>query len=174
MKVTIRATALALAACAAAGSAAAVEKYTPYDNFQVGPLDPARWQDAERSRMINGGANLRLVQRDWGATTSDSGAAPGISWSETIARGGPVTQLRATLKVAAVDVTGCAANPTSSNVRGRVLGSFFNSATAAPEAVSGTCSRRSGPRARRTRPTRRACCASRAGWASARRRTALR
>jgi hypothetical protein len=127
MKVTIRATALALAACAAAGSAAAVEGYTPYDNFQVSPLDPARWQDAERSRMINGGANLRLVQRDWGATTSDSGAAPGISWSETIARGGPVTQLRATLKVAAVDVTGCAANPTTSNVRGRVLGSFFNS-----------------------------------------------
>lgn len=127
MKVLFRASALALAlaAWAAAGPASA-EGYVLYDNFQATALNPARWQDTERSRMSTG-SQLRLVQRDWGPTTSDATDEPGISWSETIARGGPVTQLRALMKVVAIDMTGCPNNATPTSVRGRVIGSFFNS-----------------------------------------------
>lgn len=125
MKEQIRASALALAAMATVGTAWAQEKPALYDNFQALNLDPARWVEGERSRTI-GSNNLRLLHRDWGSTASDSGSTTGPSWSETLARGAAVTQLRATLKVNAIDLTGCANNPTSTNVRARVIGSFFN------------------------------------------------
>jgi hypothetical protein len=121
----IRGGAFALAVWAACGAASALESYALYDNFQATALDPVKWQDGERSRTTFSNT-LRLVQRDWGSTTSDTGN-PGISWSESLARVGPVAQLRATLKVVAIDMTGCAANPSATGVRGRVMGTFFNS-----------------------------------------------
>jgi hypothetical protein len=131
MKDLIRTSALALAAWAATGPASALENYVLYDNFQATALDPARWLEGERSRTI-GSNNLRLVHRDWGSTANDSGSTTGPSWSETLARGGAVTQLRATLKVNAIDLTGCVANGTSTNVRARVIGSFFNTGNRSP------------------------------------------
>lgn len=126
MKESIRASVLAFAALAAAGQASALESYVLYDNFQATALDPVRWFEGERSRTI-GSNNLRLLHRDWGSTASDSGALPAQNWSETIARSASVTQLRTTLKVNALEVTGCGPNPTASSVRARVIGSFFNS-----------------------------------------------
>lgn len=130
-----QACALALAAWAACGPAAAAEPYVLYDNFQVAPLDPARWTDFERSRTVTG-TNLRLTARDWGSTSSDSGSTS-INWGDNITRSGPVTQLRATLKVVEIDMTGCAANATPTYVRGRVIGSFFNSGNRSPGSQTG-------------------------------------
>ena len=62
---------LALNVCAASGPALAAEKYTLYDNFQATDIDPARWQDAERVRSVTGD-KLRLMQRYWGATDTDT------------------------------------------------------------------------------------------------------
>jgi hypothetical protein len=122
--------ALAFGAWVACGPASALENLVLYDNFQVAPLAPTKWSDGERSRTVVGN-QLRLVQRDWGPTTSDAGA-PGVSWTESVARGGPVTQLRATLKVVAIDATACASNATPTGVRGRVMGTFFNSGNRSP------------------------------------------
>lgn len=121
----IRVGVLALGAWAACGPASALEGMPLFDNFQVTTLAPTKWLDAERSRTVVND-QLRLVQRDWGPTSSDAGTQ-GTSWSEGIARSAPVTQLRAYLKVLSIDVTGCASNPAPSRVRGRVLGTFFNS-----------------------------------------------
>lgn len=125
MKNLIRASAVALSVWAAVGAAAAAEPYVVYEDFSASPLNPARWQEAERSRVVTG-TNLRLAARDWGSTASDSGSAPAVNWNENLARVGGMTQLRALMKVTAIDVTGCGPNPTASSVRGRVIGSFFN------------------------------------------------
>jgi hypothetical protein len=123
MKELIRASALALGVWAAVGPAAA-ESYLLYDNFQAASLDPARWLDSERSRTVTG-TSLRLAQRDWGSAASDSGNSF-FSWSENLARGGPVTQLRASMRINAIDMTACVANASPSFARGRIMGTFFN------------------------------------------------
>ena len=124
MKELICASALALGVWAAVGPAAAAETYVLYDDFSASTLNPARWQDAERSRILTG-TNLRMAARDWGSTVSDS-LGTSITWSESLARVGGMTQLRALMKVTAIDMTGCVANATATSVRGRVIGSFFN------------------------------------------------
>ncbi len=122
--------ALALGVWAACGPAAALEGYVPYDKFGTTQLDPVRWSDAERSRMLVAGT-LRLVQRDWGPTTSDAGTT-GNSWSDSLTRGGRVTQLRAAVRVGVIDMTGCINNATPTLVRARVMGTFFNSGNRSP------------------------------------------
>lgn len=125
MKVPIRAIALALGVWAASGPAAAAEPYVMYDKFQGTALDPARWLDSERSRTV-GSNSLRMAQRDWGSTASDAGNSA-FSWSESLSRGGPATQLRAMMRIDAIDMTACAANASPSWARGRIMGVFFNS-----------------------------------------------
>jgi len=117
--------ALALGLWAAHGAATAAEPYVTYDDFNDSVLSPARWFDAERTRVVVG-KTMRLAQRDWGLTNSNSGTQ-GISWGDTISRSGKVTQLRATVRVTALDVTTCAASGNAGFVRARVLGFFFNS-----------------------------------------------
>lgn len=129
MKESIRAAALALGVWAAVGPAAA-EGYLLYDNFQATALDPARWFDSERSRTV-GGTSLRLAQRDWGSNSSDSGNSF-FSWSESLTRGGPITQLRASMRINAIDMTSCVANASPSFARGRILGTFFNTGNRSP------------------------------------------
>lgn len=116
--------ALALGLWTACGPVSALESYVLYDNFTGSILDPARWVDAERTRSVLGNT-LRMAQRDWGLTTSDAGS----NWTaltETLSRGGPVTQLRAQVRVTAVDQTACPPNATNGRVLARVLGTFFN------------------------------------------------
>lgn len=122
--------ALALGLWVASGPARALEGYTLYDDFSSGVIDPSRWADSERSRQVTANT-LRLVQKDWGLTNSDLGTQ-GISWSEGIARSGPVTQLRANVRVNSIGLTGCAANPNATRVRARLLGTFFNSGNRSP------------------------------------------
>lgn len=124
MKRLIRGAAGALAVWAVAGPAAAAETYVLYDNFQSATLDPVRWSDFERSRTIESGA-LRIIERDWGGTSSDSGSQT-FNYADNVTRSGPITQWRTTVRVNKVDLTGCAANPAPTEVRARVSGTFFN------------------------------------------------
>jgi hypothetical protein len=120
-----RVASLALAAClACAPGAFAAEPYVIYDDFATATLDPARWSAVEYARRVEGNA-MRLIQRDWGLTNSDSGSQTRY-WNELVTRSGPMTQFRATLRVNAMDMTACPANGTTSNVRARILGTFFN------------------------------------------------
>lgn len=108
----------------------ALEPYVLYDNFSITPLDGNRWSNVERTRTVEGSA-MRLVQRDGGLTTSDSGTLA-TSWGDSITRPGPVTQLRATVRVNAIDAAGCAPNPAPTQARARILGTFFNSGNRVP------------------------------------------
>jgi len=123
-------TSVALAACAglvaglASGNAAALEGMTAYDNFSVSPIDPTKWSSFERKRGIGNGM-LQMVERDWGQTSSDTGTLAN-SYSTFITRPSKVTQLKASVLLNAVDVTGCAANSSLSAARARIAGYFFN------------------------------------------------
>jgi hypothetical protein len=126
---------LALAWLWAAAGAMAQEAYILYDDFQLPPIDSARWLDTERSRIVNGEA-LSMALREWGGTSSDFDRV-GLTWGENITRAWPVTQLKVNLRVNSVEVIGCAANPASSRARARLIGSFFNTGVPTPGSLVG-------------------------------------
>lgn len=117
--------AIALGLTLACGPVAAVEPWVLYDDFAVS-LSPEKWpsKNIERYRQVESNV-IRLAQGDWGEMNSNSGTV-GNSWSNAIARGTAVTQLRSFVRVNEVSLNGCAANLTPSRVRARVLGTFFN------------------------------------------------
>jgi hypothetical protein len=117
-------TLLAIGAFAVCQPAAALEPYVVIDTFTDPKINFSRWSESERVRAVVGG-QLRLAQRDHGLTTRDTDRN-GLSWSETVSRGGPVTQLRALVRVIGYEAAGCAANPQGTRVRARLLGTFFN------------------------------------------------
>lgn len=118
--------ALALALAAACGSAAAAEPYVVYDDFNTSFLDPSKWTANNQERRRNVESNvLRLTQRDWGGVSGASGRV-GSSWGENLSRGTAVTQLRSYVKVNALGMTGCAANPQPTRVRARLVTTYFN------------------------------------------------
>lgn len=93
-----------------ASALCALEGYGTYDLFPgSGPIDSTKWIQPERLRGVKSGA-LNLVQREWGNRTSDSGIQA-VSWGESLAAPGRVTQLKATVRVNAIETTGCAGNP---------------------------------------------------------------
>lgn len=119
--------ALLAAPCVVSTAASAAETFVVYDEFLSATLDPARWSAVEYTRKIEGNA-MRLVQRDWGPTTSDAGTQTRY-WNENVTRSVPMTQFRAVLRVNAMDMTACPANGAAANVRARILGTFFNTGT---------------------------------------------
>lgn len=135
MMKTRRFGALALGIGVACGPAFALESYVLYDDFALPTLDGNRWSAVERVRQVDANA-MQLVQREWGLTTSDAGSQS-ISWSEGVTRPGRITQLRATVRVAALDMTGCAPNPAPTQARARVLATFFNSGNRVPGSLVG-------------------------------------
>src|SRR5437868_1978924 len=109
-----------LCAAMASSGAAALEGMSSYDQFNRATLDPARWApDYERSRSISGTA-LNHIQRDWGLTGSDVGVV-GYSFGTSLTRPVPVTQIKGAVRVNTIEVTGCAANPSPSQARARLL-----------------------------------------------------
>lgn len=106
-------------------AARALENLALYDDFSAATLDPARWGSDVRIRAVENNA-LRLRWRGWGDTGSDSGVAPMNGQNADIARGLPVTQLRASVKVSSFELTGCAANATPTSVFAGLAGLFFN------------------------------------------------
>ncbi len=122
------ATAAVLASC----PTWALESFASYDKFNAAPIDATKWASFERVRKIKSGT-LNHIQRDWGSTQSDAGAQ-GVSFGTSMADPSRVTQLKATVKVASIEATGCSANPTATSARARLLGTFFN--TGAPTSGS--------------------------------------
>lgn len=104
---------------------AAVEGYTVIDNFESGLLDGNLYADQERVRSVSG-STARLMQRDVGSDADNSGGTY-YTWNAPMSRPTPATQLRAVLRVNAVDVVGCSTNTAyTTQARARLTASFFN------------------------------------------------
>lgn len=118
-------------ACGLAGPAGAAETYASYDNFTGATrIDPDRWLNPERSRVIKGGV-LSMSQRDIGSQTSNAGSFNN-SFSTNVDDPAAITQMRASMTVNSYDMTDCAANTTPTTVQARMGGGFFNMGGAAP------------------------------------------
>ena len=74
--------------------------------------------------MIEGGA-LRLIQRDLGSQTSNSGVFSN-SWNTSLTNPSPVTQMKGVITVNAFEVTSCASSTDVGQVQARLVGGFFN------------------------------------------------
>jgi hypothetical protein len=116
-----------LAGAALCAPAAALEDFATYDSFSLPAIDAGKWASSERTRVLRNSA-LNMIQRDWGGTGSDAGIN-GQVFTTPFNRPGPISQIRAQVRVDAVEATGCAANPSVSRARARLLGSFFNVGT---------------------------------------------
>jgi hypothetical protein len=127
----------ALVACLLLGTlpVQAQESFVVIDNFAASTINAERWNEPERSRRIVGGA-LELIQRDYGATTADSGVAA-QSFGSDLPYPGRVTQLRAQVRVNAIGAVGCNANPTVGSARARLFGTFFNTGNPVPGSFVG-------------------------------------
>ncbi|MCU0968429.1 MAG: hypothetical protein MUF03_06315 [Rubrivivax sp.] len=116
-----------LAAACAAGSVCAThaqETYVTFDNFDASPISRTKYFDAERTRTLSNGA-LQLRMREYGPLGSSVGRVS-TNWGEDLPRPSDITQLEATITVTAASVSGCGANPETSRVRARLIGTFFN------------------------------------------------
>jgi hypothetical protein len=121
----------AAASLLAAPAARALEPFTPFDTFNEGTtLDPARWVDAERVREIKGGG-LHLMQRTWGLADGDVGVTP-VNWNANLTNPAAITQMRARIKVLAIEANTCPSNPAVADARARIVGGFFNVGTPVP------------------------------------------
>jgi hypothetical protein len=109
---------------ALASAAQAIEPFRPYDRFDTPVLDPARWAEGERIRLIKGNA-LHLMQRTWGLAGSDAGITS-VNHNSNLANPATVTALKARIKVNALEANACAANVSAGQSRARIVGSFFN------------------------------------------------
>ena len=111
-------------------AAHAAEPFKPYDAFSERPLDPARWQDSERSRVIKGGA-MHLMQRTWGSDASDFNLTA-LNWNTPFAHPATINQMRARVTVNALETNACPTNSVVADSRARLIGGFFNIGTATP------------------------------------------
>jgi len=109
---------------------------TLYDDFSSKPLNPDKWMGRERDfgpgapntettrKIKQGAAGIDLTT--YGFTSSDSGTS-GISSSNlSVIDPAAVTTMQADVTVKNAKVVGCAANPTGSAARARLIGEFFN------------------------------------------------
>jgi len=124
----------ALGVCAPAVRAA--EPLKIYDRFDDKPLDPARWFEWERVREIRGAGVLRLMQRSWGITASDSGLTF-QNWNSSLTNPASVTSLRARVNVTALETNACPSNPAIAQARARIAGTFFNIGVPTPNSQIG-------------------------------------
>lgn len=114
-----------VAALAAPVAAQAAEAYVTYETFTgQTQISPQRWLFMERTRQSVGGA-LLLVQRDLGDQFSNSGVLP-LNWSTSLVNPATILQMRSSMTVNDMAVTGCAQNAEASSVHARMIGSFFN------------------------------------------------
>ncbi|MEP7299910.1 MAG: hypothetical protein ABI699_00125 [Caldimonas sp.] len=112
-------------------SVRALETFKVYDLFSTFPLDPERWADTERVRLITGDGSVRLMQRTWGTRSSDAGVTA-QSWSTNFSNPATINEMKARITVNAIDVKTCASNPAVTESRARIIGGFFNVGTPTP------------------------------------------
>jgi hypothetical protein len=112
---------------------------TLYDDFNVKPIDPAKWSGSEGSagpaapntetaRKI-AKQQLSISLTTWGRTDSNTGNGGSESTRLGVTNPVPVTTIQADVTVKSTKVVGCAANTTSTRARAQVLGGFFNDGT---------------------------------------------
>ena len=112
---------------------------TLYDDFNVKPINPAKWSGSEGSagpaapntetaRKL-AGKQLSISLTLWGRTDSNTGNAGNQSNRLAVTNPVPVTTIQADVTVKSAKVVGCAANTTSTRARAQVLGAFFNDGT---------------------------------------------
>ncbi|MBI3156014.1 MAG: hypothetical protein HYZ20_11445 [Burkholderiales bacterium] len=115
--------------------AASAQDFVVYDDFSASSMDLSRWVESERRREV-AGKQLAILQRDHGSTSSDSGVS-GQSFSTELSFPGRVTQISARLRMLEAAATPCAANPSFSAARARLIGTFFNTGTPASGSFTG-------------------------------------
>ena len=130
------------------GLAEAAEVLVPYDTFEVGPINPDRWLGLtdgldpfsfgsnlyEQNRTIvmdpsGVGRDLRVLNRSYGLTDSNSGVALGL-YGLNFKNAGPVTAIRARIQVLSAVSKGCLNNSSPTIALARLAGFFFNAAPA--------------------------------------------
>ena len=109
-----------------------------YDDFNKGPINPAKWSGGEGSsgplapndetaRKI-AGKQLEIDLATWGRTDSNIGST-GAGSNLSVTNPGPVTTIQADVTVKSATVVGCAANTTRTAARASIAGGFFNDGT---------------------------------------------
>ena len=121
---------LALHLGLAAAPAQALEPFRIYDRFTDRTLDPARWPESERIRVIRGG-QLQLMQRTYGLNSSDAGVLFS-NWHNNLANPQAVTSIKARITVSALESGTCPSNPAVGDARARIIGGFFNTGVPVP------------------------------------------
>lgn len=119
--------ALVAAVAVPAGAAWGTEPFKTYDNFSKSPINGALWTTAERSVAIKSKA-LQMTHRYWGSDAGNSGTTSD-ALHQTFQDPAAITQIRASIKVNALEVNACAANSSPGQSRARINGAFFNVST---------------------------------------------
>ena len=127
------------------GLGEAVEPLKPYDDFQVGPVNPNKWfgfqtpgsavREAARTIILDPldplGRNLRIFARSYGETNSDAGTSFGGT-AFAFRNPSTITAIRARIQVRSITSTGCLSNSTPTLATGEIFGEFFNVGTPVP------------------------------------------
>lgn len=103
------------------------EPLAVYENFDSNQINPARWSTSTMERRIESSSGtLRLMQRDWAETDSNSGTV-GRSHGLGLANGTRVSQLQATVRITDYEAVGCNESGGAATIaRARLVGAFFN------------------------------------------------
>ena len=110
-----------------------------YDDFNVKPINPAKWfgtegsrgsfsPDTEEARKIANG-QLEMDLTMYGRTDSDTGVAGNASQNLNHTNPSVVTTIQADVTVKSVAVVACASNPSPTRARAGMDGGFFNDGT---------------------------------------------
>jgi hypothetical protein len=126
------------------GLGQAVEPLKPYDDFQLGPVNPDKWfgvefgsavREAARTIILDPldplGRNLRIFARSYGETASDAGTSLG-AFDFAFRNPSTITAIRARIQVRSITSTGCPSNPTPTLAIADIFGFFFNAGIPIP------------------------------------------
>jgi len=130
MRTILLALAFPVMLATAPAQAQTLEPFKIYDRFGDKAIDPARWQDNEKIRVIRGGS-MQLMQRTYGLGSSDTGVTP-TNWHSNLSNPFATTALKARITVTALETQACPSNPAAGDARARILGSFFNRSIPTP------------------------------------------
>jgi hypothetical protein len=126
------------------GLGQAVELLKPYDDFQLGPVNPDKWVGAEFGSAVREaartiildpldplGRNLRIFARSYGENNSNAGTSLG-AFDFAFRFPSTITAIRARMQVRSITSTGCPSNPAPTLAIVDTFGYFFNAGTPIP------------------------------------------
>lgn len=122
----------ALAACAILSPATAAVPLV--DDFTAPEINAGRWNEGETLRLVDGRGRLNMARWSFGSTTADTGVTVDqLALNATDSA--PATSMKVSMAVEDTDrIDGCAANPTPSLARIRMIGGFFSTRSGGPVA----------------------------------------